>query len=182
MPGLPAFLQLREVGHGRAERRHPTDGGYEVHSWAPHSLHSYCLLDSMLAPTFVSTRVSHIRWPQGSQVGACVSIISSGGIILSLCKNVEFILSGLAHLRLVLIHEQRPVELVFDSGQTPPGFGRPDKPDALRCIRRFAGPVQTVLGVSMHVACVHGIINTEAEISFRCLQSHIVCEPPGCVF
>ena len=70
MPGLPAFLQLGEVGHGRAERRHPTYGGYEVHSWAPHSLHSYRFLDSMLAPTFVSTRVSHIRWPQGSQVGA----------------------------------------------------------------------------------------------------------------
>jgi len=33
----------------------------------------YCFFDSMIAPTFVSTRVSHIRWPQGSQVAARVS-------------------------------------------------------------------------------------------------------------
>jgi hypothetical protein len=111
----------------------------------------------MLAPTFVSTRVSHIRWPQGSQVGAALSTISSGGMILSLCRNVGFILSGLALLILVLIHDQGRVKLAFDSGQTPPRFGGPDKPDALRCIGRFASPVQTVLGVSMHVACVHGI-------------------------
>src|SRR5215203_2365612 len=138
MPGLPTFLQLGEVGHRRAERCHSPDGGHEVHSWAPHSLHSYRFFDSMLAPTFVSTRVSHIRWPQGSQVGARVSITSSGGMILSLCRNVEFILSDFAHLILVLIREQRRVELAFGSGQTPPGFGRPD---ALHCIGRFTGPV-----------------------------------------
>jgi hypothetical protein len=60
---------------------------------------------------------------------------------LSLCRNVEFILSGLAHLILILIRDQCRVELAFGSGQTPPGFGRPNKPDALRCIGRFAGPV-----------------------------------------
>ena len=62
-------------------------------------------------------------------------------MILSLCRNVEFILSDLAHLILVLIPEQRRVELAFGSGQTPPGLGRPDKPDALQGIGRFTGPV-----------------------------------------
>ena len=156
MPGLPAFLQLGKVGHGRAERRHSTDGGYEVHIWAPHSLHSYCFFDSMLAPTFVSTRVSHIRWPHASHVGARASTISSEEI-LSSCRTVEFMLSGLAHLILVLIREQRRVELAFGRGQTPPGFGRPNKSHALRCIGRLTGPVQTVLGISMQIACVHWI-------------------------
>src|SRR5215203_2571506 len=171
MPGLPAFLQLWEVGHGRAERRHSTDGGYEVHNWAPHSLHSYCFFDSMLGPIFVSTRVSHIRWPQASHVGARVSTISSGAIILSSCRNVEFMLSGLAQHRLLLIHEQPRVKLAFGCGQTPPRLCRPETPHALRCIGRLTGPVQTVLGISVQSAGVHETLTT-VQTSRSC-----VCTP-----